>query len=517
MYLEHFGLNQLPFSISPDPSCVYLSEKHQESLAHLIYGVTRGGGSGFVQLTGEVGTGKTTICRLFLNQLPENIQAALILNPAVTPIELMEALFKELSISRRGITKQLNRMVERLNKHLLDNWAKGHTTVVIIDEAQNIPRDTLEHLRLLTNLETDQQKLLQIILIGQPELQTLMQRSDLRQLSQRITSRFHLEKLSKKETAEYIEHRLKQSGGSENLIPNHLMKTIYKYTEGTPRLINVLCDRILLAAYAKDEAIITKKHLYSAASEVFSLQKKQSWPVLQWTATIPVVVGIIYLIMYWPYPKQSDETQQTRKHQESVITPPPSTGKSIQLTFPDTPEAWRVLFKLWKILPNQSWYDNSCPPIEFTGMGCLRRHSSLYQIKQLNAPILLELPNRRLLPLIGIDQDIWWIWQPDGATAVSSHWLNENWPGNYYILWPTESNIWYSSDSQEKENWALKMIETITQMQPVNLEQWILQFQQENGLTPDGIIGKETQMALSLQAYDGPKIDKYVYQGNFID
>ena len=268
MYLSYFDLQQAPFSITPDPEFVYLSEKHQESLAHLIYGVTRGGGAGFVQLTGEVGTGKTTVSRLFLQKLPEDTQAALILNPNVTPVELLETIFKELKISTRGIKGKLNAMVDKLNQALLDWWAAGKNTLVIIDEAQNIPRDTLEQLRMLTNLETDQQKLLQIILIGQPELKQLMQRKDLRQLAQRITSRFHLQPLSEQETLAYIKHRIQVSGGAADLFSQRAAQLIYRQTQGIPRLINVLSDRALLVAFAAEDPQVRSKHVRQAIAEV---------------------------------------------------------------------------------------------------------------------------------------------------------------------------------------------------------------------------------------------------------
>lgn len=501
MYLDHFNLKQLPFSITPDPAYVYLSEKHQESLAHLIYGVSNGGGAGFVQLTGEVGTGKTTICRLFLQQLPEHVEAALILNPAITPLELMESLFKELGISKRGTTGQLNRMVERLNSYLLKAWADGKTTVAIIDEAQNIPRDTLEHLRLLTNLETDQQKLLQIILIGQPELKRLMQRDDLRQLAQRITSRFHLEPLSPGETEAYINHRLNIAGG-DALFSSALARSIYKYTKGTPRLINILCDRTLLAAYADNTTQVRKKHLNTAISEVFP-DARQPLPLMAITALTVVLVASAIAFTY------RKDAHELPALQDNVVN---IAVADQPYAFPTTENAWQALFDAWQIEPQQQWFDNSCPPLEFTGMGCLWRQGNLTQIKQLNTPVLLELQNRQLLPLMGHNHEGWWLWQAEGHTAVSSQWLNQRWLGHYYVLWPTEAPLWQDDNEAAINGWALKMariIDVSTTPEADNLSQWILQFQRQNGLVSDGIIGKETQMALSLKAYQGPKLDPY--------
>ena len=206
MYLEHYGLTEPPFSITPDPRFVYLSERHRDALAHLLFGIGQGGGGGFVQLTGEVGTGKTTLCRLLLEQLPENVRVALVLNPRVSPVELLETICEELRIDVAGRQGSLKALVDALNHYLLDAYAQGLRVVLIIDEAQNLSVEALEQVRLLTNLETDTQKLLQIILLGQPELRELLARDDLRQLAQRITARYHLTPLDAKETGEYLRH-----------------------------------------------------------------------------------------------------------------------------------------------------------------------------------------------------------------------------------------------------------------------------------------------------------------------
>ena len=223
MYLEHYGLKEPPFSITPDPRFVFLSERHRDALAHLLFGIGQGGGGGFVQLTGEVGTGKTTLSRLLLEQLPqlENstpTRVALVLNPQLSPVELLETICEELRLdldgglgkSPRGSVKAL---VDVLNRYLLDAYAQGLRVVLIVDEAQNLSIDALEQVRLLTNLETSTQKLLQIILIGQPELRTMLARKDLRQLAQRITARFHLTPLNAVETEAYLRHRFAVAGG----------------------------------------------------------------------------------------------------------------------------------------------------------------------------------------------------------------------------------------------------------------------------------------------------------------
>ena len=201
MYLQYFGLNEAPFSITPDPAFVYLSPEHREALAHLMYGVGQGGSGGFVQLTGEVGTGKTTLCRCLLEQLPGDTRVALVLNPLLTPRELLATICEELGIDTARIADSTKAMVDALNGYLLEQHAGGHRVVVVIDEAQNLSPDALEQVRLLTNLETPKEKLLQMVLLGQPELRELLRRQDLRQLAQRITARYHLAPLNEIETA----------------------------------------------------------------------------------------------------------------------------------------------------------------------------------------------------------------------------------------------------------------------------------------------------------------------------
>ena len=213
MYLSYFGLHEPPFSITPDPRFVHLSERHRDALAHLLFGIDKGGGGGFVQLTGEVGTGKTTLSRLLLEQLPEDARIALVLNPRQNAIELLETICEELHVDihdKRGSSKAL---VDALNAYLLDAYANGLRVVLLIDEAQNLPADALEQVRLLTNLETDTQKLLQILLLGQPELREMLAKPELRQLAQRITARYHLTPLDARETGDYLRHRWRVAGG----------------------------------------------------------------------------------------------------------------------------------------------------------------------------------------------------------------------------------------------------------------------------------------------------------------
>ncbi|NUS39729.1 MAG: AAA family ATPase, partial [Lysobacter sp.] len=259
MVLEYYGLTEPPFSITPDPRFVFLSERHRDALAHLLYGIGQGGGGGFVQLTGEVGTGKTTLCRLLLEQVPDTTRIALVLNPRQTPVELLETICEELRLDltpiegrgKRGSTKAL---VDALNAYLLEAYAQGLRVVLIVDEAQDLSADALEQIRLLTNLETPTQKLLQIILLGQPELRTLLAREDLRQLAQRITARYHLTPLDADETAQYLRHRYTIAGGRRLPFSRAAIRRLHRHAGGVPRLINIIAERSLLAGYARDQA-----------------------------------------------------------------------------------------------------------------------------------------------------------------------------------------------------------------------------------------------------------------------
>ncbi|MEM9055958.1 MAG: AAA family ATPase [Pseudomonadota bacterium] len=266
MYTQFFGLDEKPFAITPDPAYLYMSERHAEALAHLVYGVTESGG--FVQLTGEVGTGKTTLTRSLLDKLPEHVDIALVLNPRLTVREFLETIFDELHIDRPTGEASNKDFVDALNAHLLDSHTRGRRTVLLVDEAQNLDAELLEQLRLLTNLETTKDKLLQIILVGQPELRTTLARNDLRQIAQRITGRYHLPTLTSEETAAYIRHRIAVAGGDPDIFEPAAIWEIYRCTNGVPRLVNVVCDRALLGAYAVESPRVTSDIVRRGSAEV---------------------------------------------------------------------------------------------------------------------------------------------------------------------------------------------------------------------------------------------------------
>lgn len=265
MYNDFFGLREAPFSIAPDPRYLYLSERHKEALAHLMYGVQ--GQGGFIVITGEVGTGKTTVCRCFLDSVPEHVDVALVLNPKLSARELLASICDELGL-RYPAGASIKRLIDVINSHLLASHAQGRHTVLVIDEAQNLTPDVLEQLRLLTNLETGEKKLLQIVLLGQPELQEMLAQRELRQLAQRITARYHLSALDRQELSSYIRYRLSVAGGRHLIFSPAALKTLYRLSNGIPRLINLIADRALLGAYSQSSGVVDSAVIRKAAGEV---------------------------------------------------------------------------------------------------------------------------------------------------------------------------------------------------------------------------------------------------------
>src|SRR5213082_427054 len=297
MYLSFFGLNEKPFAITPDPRYLYLSERHAEALAHLMYGINEAGG--FVQLTCEVGTGKTTIVRSLLAQAPKNAEIALILNPRMTPPEFLLTICEELGI---GVPDQaagsLKDLVDILGGYLLRAHGAGKRVVLVVDAAQHLPPDVLEQVRLLPHLETPTQQLLQIILIGQPELRELLARNELRQLAQRITGRYHLNPLTSTETSAYVRHRLRVAGATTDMFAPAALNETFRLSHGVPRVINVICDRALLGAYSLDRHRVPTNMVRAAAAEVFGRRFAPHWLPLALTAGIAAFLGIATVTLW---------------------------------------------------------------------------------------------------------------------------------------------------------------------------------------------------------------------------
>lgn len=339
MYSQYFGLTEKPFAIAPNPRYLYMSELHREALAHLVYGINSDGC--FVLLSGNVGTGKTTICRCLLEQLPQNTDIALILNPLLTTSELLKTICEELGIEAAARSDSAKAYIDELNRYLLQSHANGRRTALIIDEAQNLDLEVLEQLRLLTNLETNTHKLLKIILIGQPELRSLLEQPDLSQLNQRITSRYHLPSLQPQDVKAYIQHRISIAGGGRlQLFSDKAIKHLIKISNGIPRVINLLCDRALLGAYSENEDHVTLKIMKKAGLEVFPNNDQQSIFSKMKIMEIGVVVLLIgLLIIFFPvisrkYPITGDMEKQLDDNphlqQESPSKPSQTITRSLE-------------------------------------------------------------------------------------------------------------------------------------------------------------------------------------------
>jgi general secretion pathway protein A len=319
MYNSYFGFKEAPFSIAPDPRYLYMTRQHREALAHLVYGLNSEGGC--ILLTGEVGTGKTTVCRCLLEQIPEDANIALVFNPKVTAMELLETICDELKTDYPIINNTPKTYIDSINRFLIEANARNEKTVLIIDEAQNLDSTVLEQLRLLTNLETNQRKLLQIIILGQPELLDILSQKEMRQLSQRITARFHLNALSSTEVKGYISHRLAVAGQNAQLFPDQTIKQLYSLSRGIPRLINILCDRALLGTYVQSRTSVDTATLSTAAKEVFgelptsnSKFNLGSWQQLSAVAAVFLLVAILVVLMF-----QKEEAAVITEQEVAVI------------------------------------------------------------------------------------------------------------------------------------------------------------------------------------------------------
>ncbi|BBB26743.1 AAA family ATPase [Amphritea japonica] len=325
MYNHYFGLTSSPFAIAPDPNYLYMSPQHRDALAHLLYGIQSNGG--FVMLTGDIGTGKTTLCRCMLNHTTEDTDVAFILNSTLNSEELLASICDELHIVYDKQNISIKSLSDAINHHLLKSHAAGRNTVLIIDEAQNLSPGVLEQMRLLTNLETNEKKLLQIVMFGQPELRKLVERPELKQLAQRITARFHLSPLKLPETQLYIGHRMaiagyKQIAHSPPPIPKELHSQIHHLSGGVPRLINIICDRALLGAYARGEPSINSEILYQAAAEVFGEDRKPLRQPISFFKQMTAILGVIFiaLIIYRFYPVANNWLTNSAEQSQASLT-----------------------------------------------------------------------------------------------------------------------------------------------------------------------------------------------------
>ena len=516
MYSAYFGLTENPFSLTPDPRFLFMSQRHREALAHLLYGMGERGG--FVLLTGEVGTGKTTLCRSLLEQVPEGVEVALVLNPKQTALELVASLCDELNVSYPPATESLKVLIDLLNLHLLEIHAKGRRTVLIIDEAQNLSTDVLEQVRLLTNLETTTQKLLQILLIGQPELQTMMAQPELRQLGQRITARYHLPPLLLNETAAYIQHRLEVAGCKRNLFTKGTLHLVHRLSGGVPRLINTICDRALLGAYAKQRDRVNRRLARKAASEVMGpgllLRPRRlfGWAV---ALLVLLILGAGWQFLDWPIihrqaivteeklPKSAPAVgpaggevplERGEENVEAQATPPESLETNVTSDSSgeaetedagdasirvgdlleagevktDKDSAFAILFKQWQtvypVLPGMT----ICERATKGGLRCFNGRGNWTTLRNLNRPVILELIDgnqRRHYAAVVLmeERDITLDFGTQQVTLDRAG-IEPFWFGDFTILWrpaPLDSSVIKERDTGHDVLWLRSQLDRL--------------------------------------------------------
>jgi len=530
MYLSFFGLTEKPFAITPDPRYLYLSERHAEALAHLLYGINEAGG--FVQLTGEVGTGKTTIVRSLLAQTPKNAEIALILNPKMTAPEFLLTICEELGIgvpdSALGSLKDL---VDILSEYLLRAHAAGHRVVLVVDEAQNLSPEVLEQVRLLTNLETNTQKLLQIILIGQPELRELLARNELRQLAQRITGRYHLNPLSHDETAAYVLHRLRVAGATTDIFAPPALHAVFSLSQGVPRVINVICDRSLLGAYSLDRHRVTASLVRSAAAEVFGRRFTPDWLPWAATAAIALVLSAVTFTVWKVQPwharaavSAAAATAVPRDDGASALpvalaTTPPVAPKPPQLekllaqhlAETDTDGAFGKLFGLWGAKYQPSGTD-PCTQAGSLGLACIAERGSFGQLRLYNHPAILLLHDgggaTHQVVLTALDDEQAHL-DLGGGQVVSLGELSRYWLGDFVMLWrPASSPVKALASGMRgpQVRWLRQSLQRLHGLQgdaavsdvfDAELATEVREFQRMHQLAVDGIAGVQTQIALA--------------------
>ena len=527
MYEHYFGLAEAPFSIAPDPRYLYLSQRHQEALAHLLYGVN--GGGGFVLLTGEVGAGKTTVCRCLLEQIPASCDVAYVFNPKLTVGELLSTICIEFGIAVPPDNTSVKVFVDCINAYLLDAHARDRHTVLIIDEAQNLSPVVLEQLRLLTNLETNQRKLLQIILIGQPELAVMLEQPELRQLSQRIIARYHLGPLTRPEVAAYVRHRLEIAGAQRQLFPASLMGRLYRLSGGVPRVINVLCDRALLGTYVQEKERVDRATLEQAAREVFPEAPRRSLMLPLLAILIVVLAGALALTLYRL--DQRERAMATERMTAAITAAQNATSPAKNIAakvaepaapLPDTLQwpaaeprarneqlAYAALFRAWSA--DYEWAD-ACRQAQSLGLRCRSARAGLDELRQLNRPAVLVMrddhgPFQAALTALDDNSATFVIGAETATVALGA--LAAQWAGQYTLFWRLPQDARETIRAGERGpavQWLIGQLALArgqvadTSKAPVfddAVQGQVKEFQLAQGLIPDGMVGPQTVVRLA--------------------
>ena len=544
MYTHFFGLTREPFSISPDPRYLFMSQRHHEALAHLMYGA--GSRGGVVVLTGEIGAGKTTVCRCFLDQIPDGCDVAYIFNPKLTVAELLQSICEEfhVAVPQEAARGGVKNAIDALNRHLLHAHAEGRNSMLIIDEAQNLSVEVLEQLRLLTNLETSERKLLRIVLIGQPELRDMLAQPALEQLAQRVIARYHLVALSAQETASYIQHRLTTAGlNSASPFQPQSMRRIHQLTQGVPRRINLLCDRALLGAYAQGTHEVSRRILDRAAHELFDspVRKRTRRYLLPGAVSAALLAGAAALAMNGTMlekvagdalsgPLAAAGTPRGVTPEPPPLPPPETEAAAarpnvseqqvVNLAGLDSEDAaLRELAQLWGMSVADA---ATCDALEHAGLRCYRGGDGFASLRQLGRPAVLKLYDSDgksfYAVLDGLADASAWLHAGTVSQKVSLVVLARYFHGEFMTLWRVPSGIEGSiaiGDHGPGVDWIAAQLaklngtEAAADGQPFGhkLQSQVREFQRAQGLFVDGVVGPVTLMQLNRVAgIDEPRL-----------
>jgi len=520
MYTKYFGLTEEPFSIAANPRFLYMSTRHREALAHLLYGIQSD--SGFVLLTGEVGAGKTTVCRCLLEQLPENTDVAFILNPKVSVTEMLSSICDELDIAYPGGNPSVKTYIDAINRRLLAHHADGRKTVVIIDEAQNLSVDVLEQLRLLTNLETNERKLMRIILLGQPELKTILSRPELLQVEQRITARYHLQPLLRSEIGAYVTHRLAVAGRREPVFSARVLARLYGKTRGIPRLINVICDRAMLGAYVKSRRKVNGPILNKAAREVLGKSHQPGWLLRGSIVVSALLIGAVAAAALFytrdnelplvlaqstvePLPGVVAESHVTVEPEVSPLWPEQAVARD------DTLQASHIAqFKRWNIALSTGNTD-PCTQAITQGLRCFSGVGNLGSLASIDRPAILTLVDNKgeqyQATLLELNNKLATLAFAHGIETVAIQDLEAHWQGHYQLLWRTSPHgytIIRPGTRSPGVSWLTENLLAagvkslrVTDAYDAEVVAAVRVFQTNHGLVADGIAGRQTLIQLN--------------------
>jgi general secretion pathway protein A len=533
IYLQHFGLKREPFSIIPDPGFLYPSNHHRQAVAHLKYGLDREGG--FILLTGEVGTGKTTLTRTMLKRMPAHIRVAYVLNSKLNVTDLLASICDELGIElptdspeSRGLSFSKTR-IDALNQNLFQAHAEGKKTLIVIEEAQNLSADVLETLRLLSNLETNTHKLLHILLVGQPELLDTLAQKELRQLNQRVVSRFHLLPLEKDDVANYVNHRLRRAGAKSSLFNNACISVLFRLTGGVPRLINLVCQHSLLATYSTGSKVVSPKLVKEAAVEILGSRNtaddsKKSFIILIGLLVLIAVlmIGLVNQTKVTPEPSV-DMEPSTDKQLPEALELPVNTEPSINETAIDVPASpFSSLLKIWSVDSGAIYSEE-----EFSAQATDNRlraekitAAKISDLERINRPGIVWIKpsfdsSQRGLKsylLTALDKTAVRLEDTDGSIVVPIERFLAGWSGRYLYLWqpPHSFNTLTVGDRNAPAvSWLQDQLVIIDQNSEriitggrytAAIAQKVTSFQSQQGLTADGVVGRETVMRLNQLA-----------------